>query len=547
MPARILLVTLNAKYIHASLGLRYLLANMQRYGGDELRACTTLQEFTIHRPAQAIVDTVLAALDADTTNINTHPAAVQIVGLGVYIWNVLQTTEVVRLLKAQRPSVKVVLGGPEVSHELEGQAIVQLADHVITGWGDVSFPKLCRTLVFGPQPLMKVIAGEQPPLDALDLPYADYSDTDIAQRVLYVEASRGCPFKCEFCLSALDKTAWAFEQDAFLAEIDTLYQRGARSFKFVDRTFNLKIDASVRVLQFFLDRLAVQPHELLQLHFEVVPDHLPERLQAMLVQFPPGVLQLEIGIQSFNPEVQQRISRRQDNATTRANIAWLVQHTHAHLHTDLIFGLPGESWASFAQGFDALYALHPHEIQLGLLKRLRGTPLANRSKAGEVAQYGMAYQSEPPYTVLYTDAVSAQEVQAFTRLARYWDLVANSGRFARALVLLLEGSPTAPVPSAFAAFEAFADWLWARTGATSTLTPELLLDALFDYLSTQRALPADQVRAALLADYVASGARSNPKALQGHLPRRESSAKAALALHQRQDRHQRHQGEPTTP
>jgi radical SAM superfamily enzyme YgiQ (UPF0313 family) len=536
MPARILLVTLNAKYIHASLGLRYLLANMARHGGADLRECTALREFTIHRPAQEVVDAVLADLDAH--------APVHIVGFGVYIWNVLQTTEVVRLLKAQRPHVKVVLGGPEVSHELEGQAIVQLADHVITGWGDVSFPQLCRALVHGPQPLMKVIAGVQPPLDEVDLPYVEYSATDIAQRVLYVEASRGCPFKCEFCLSALDKTAWAFEQQAFLAEIDMLYQRGARSFKFVDRTFNLKIDASVRVLQFFLDRLAAQPDQPLQLHFEVVPDHLPERLQAMLVQFPPGVLQLEIGIQSFNPEVQQRIARRQNNATTSANIAWLVQHTQAHLHTDLIFGLPGETWHSFAQGFDALYALRPHEIQLGLLKRLRGTPLANRSKAGEVAQFGMAYQSEPPYTVLHTDAVSTHEVQAFTRLARYWDLVANSGRFARALVLLLEGQASAPVVSAFAAFHAFADWLWARTQATSTLTPELLLDALFDYLTTERALPADEVRAALLADYVASGARSNPKALQGLLPRRASQRAttgqaAPSALHHRQDRHQR--------
>ena len=107
----------------------------------------------------------------------------------------------------------------------------------------------------GPRPLMKVIAGEQPPLEEIDLPYAEFSDDDLAHRLLYVEASRGCPFKCEFCLSALDKTAWAFDEDAFLAELATLYARGARNFKFVDRTFNLKIDASIRILQFFLDRL----------------------------------------------------------------------------------------------------------------------------------------------------------------------------------------------------------------------------------------------------------------------------------------------------
>jgi radical SAM superfamily enzyme YgiQ (UPF0313 family) len=183
MSARIVLATLNAKYIHASLGLRYLMANMARHGGADLLDVTTLREFTIHRPAQEVVDALLAELG---------DAPVRIVGLGVYIWNVAQTHAVVRLLKQQCPQVKVVLGGPEVSHEWENQPIVDAADHVITGWGDVSFPKLCRALVHGPQPLMKVIAGEQPPLTDIELPYAQYSATDLAQRVLYVEASRGC-------------------------------------------------------------------------------------------------------------------------------------------------------------------------------------------------------------------------------------------------------------------------------------------------------------------------------------------------------------------
>ena len=154
MPHRIVLATLNAKYIHASLGLRYLRANMARHGGADLDACTTLQEFTIHRAPQDIVDALVAALGP------AQAGAVCIVGFGIYIWNVVPSTAVVALLKAQRPDVKVVLGGPEVSHELADQAIVAMADHVITGWGDVSFPKLCRALVHGPRPLMKVIAGE---------------------------------------------------------------------------------------------------------------------------------------------------------------------------------------------------------------------------------------------------------------------------------------------------------------------------------------------------------------------------------------------------
>ena len=249
MPPRIILATLNAKYIHASLGLRYLLANMARHGGADLRAMAVLREFTIRRPVQEVADALLQELGPPTD-------AVQVVGLGVYIWNVQQTTALVRLLKAQRPQLRVVLGGPEVSHELDTQDVVSLADHVITGWGDVSFPQLCKALVHGPQPLMKVIAGVQPPLDEIALPYDEYDAADLAHRVLYVEASRGCPFKCEFCLSALDKTAWAFDADQFLAALAALYQRGARNFKFVDRTFNLKIDASVRILQFFLDRMA---------------------------------------------------------------------------------------------------------------------------------------------------------------------------------------------------------------------------------------------------------------------------------------------------
>ncbi len=520
----IVLATLNAKYIHSSLGLRCLLANM----GD-LRERTALCEFTIARPAGEVVAALLATLDA-------RPAGVRIVGFGVYIWNVRQTAAVIRLLKAQRPDVKVVLGGPEVSHEVDRQAIVALADYVITGWGDLSFAALCRDLRDGRAPGGRVIAGAQPPLTQLALPYAEYSDADLAHRLLYVEASRGCPFKCEFCLSALDKTAWAFALDAFLDAMLGLYRRGARNFKFVDRTFNLKIDASSRILTFFLARLAEQAAQgeanHLFVHFEVVPDHLPERLKQLIVQFPPGVLQFEVGIQTFDVVVQQRISRKQDNEQTALNLRWLLSESHAHLHADLIFALPGETLASFAAGFDRLYALGPHEIQLGILKRLRGTPIDRHTLA-----YGMVYDPAPPYTVQQTAAVDAATVQAFTRFARYWDMLANSGRFKETLVLLLSPAAAPERPSPFYAFHDFSAWLWLRTGKTSGLTPEALVDALFDYLHGQRGLAASLVQGCLLTDYVASGARSNPRALQGLLPKREAPLASARQLVPRQERH----------
>jgi len=518
---RIVLATLNARYIHASLGLRYLLANLDRHGGAGLRAQAVLREYTISKPASEVVADLLTALgEAD--------GAVQIVGLGVYIWNVTQTLEVIRLLKTARPDVTVVLGGPEVSHETDQQLITTLADFVITGWGDVSFAKLCRALIDGPPPLMKVIQGAQPDLADIDLPYLEYSAADLAHRLLYVEASRGCPFKCEFCLSALDKTAWAFELDRVLVALEGLYQRGARNFKFVDRTFNLKVDHSARILQFFLDKLKGDGGGFF-LHFEVIPDHLPDRLKTLLAQFPPGLLQLEVGVQSFNEAVQKTISRRQDNTATEANLRWLLAHSHAHLHADLIFGLPSETLPSFANGFDRLLAIGPHEIQLGILKRLRGAPVARHTEA-----HGMVYAAEAPYTVLQTGVVDADTLARFTRFARYWDLLANSGRFGQTLALLLDQAPGA---SPFWRFWALSERLWQRLDATHKLTPEALVDALFDDLSQN--LPPDTVRQALLADYLASGAKSNPKALQGLLHRPVlSPAKSTRTLATRQQRHQ---------
>ena len=511
----IVLATLNAKYIHASLGLRYLLANMDVHGGPGLKSQTQLREFVIAQPPLLIVEQLLAL----------EP---RVIGLGVYIWNVVETTQVVQLLKALRPDIKVVLGGPEVSFEIDSQEICRLADHVITGWGDVSFPKLCRALLDGPQPLMKVIAGEQPPLSAIALPYNEYTPDDLANRLLYVEASRGCPFKCEFCLSSLDKTAWAFDLDAFMAELDKLVQRGARNFKFVDRTFNLKVDFSVRILQFFLDQMKAQGADFF-VHFEVVPDSLHDRLKELIAQFPAGTLQFEVGIQSFNPDVQQRISRKQDNSKTADNLRWLVTQSPAHVHADLIFGLPGETLASFAIGFDKLYALAPHEIQFGILKRLRGTPITRHT-----ADYAMVYEPQTPYTILQNSTVDFITMQRIKRFARYWDLVANSGRFKGALALLLAPG------SAFNHFLNFSDWLWQTTGKTHQFAHEKLTDLVHDHLVDVRGFNRETVQAALLADYTGSGARGRPQCLALQLnaqPPVQKTSKTSQHLAQRQARH----------
>jgi radical SAM superfamily enzyme YgiQ (UPF0313 family) len=491
MPA-ILLSTLNARYYHASLGLRYLLANM-----GELEVETHIAEFTIQQRPIEVVEAILAQ----------QP---RIVGFGVYIWNIEETTKVAAMLKRVAPEITVVLGGPEVSYEWEQQEIVGYADYLITGWGDVSFPKLCRALLAGGSPAQKVIAGEQPALSEIRLPYRLYTDHDIAHRLLYVEASRGCPFKCEFCLSSLDKTAWPFDIDVFLDEMRRLYERGARHFKFVDRTFNLNIKTSLRILEFFLERM----DETLFLHFEVIPDHLPDKLKEAILRFPPGSLQFEVGVQTFDQEVQSLISRKQDNTKTEDNLRWLREHSPAHLHVDLIIGLPGEDMNSFAQGFNRLAAINPHEIQVGILKRLRGTPIIRHTD-----QFGMRYNPHPPYNILATDRIDFATMQRLSRFARYWDMVANSGRFRRAMPLLLAADP-------FAHFLRFSDWLYGKVQQTHQIALDRLYDLVFDALVQEFVVPLAAALEALARDYEDSGAKGAPRFLE-HAPHPATAAGAS--------------------
>jgi radical SAM superfamily enzyme YgiQ (UPF0313 family) len=500
----IVLATINARYVHASLGLRYLRANM-----GELHTRTHIVEFVLGARPIDMVEQLLAL----------HP---KIVGFGVYIWNVEETARAVAQLKRVAPEVIVVVGGPEVSHETGEQRVCADADYTVTGWGDVTFPRLACALLAGERPIERIVAGEQPPLKQLALPYAEYTEEDIAKRFIYVEASRGCPFKCEFCLSSLDKTAWPFDLDTLLDALANLHARGARHFRFVDRTFNLKATTSLRILDFFLERM--DDHTFL--HFELIPDHLPDSLKEAISRFPAGALHFEVGIQTWNTDVQALISRRQDNERAAENLTWLRTHTDALVHVDLIVGLPGEGLASFGAGFDRLLALKPHEIQVGILKRLRGTPIARHTEA-----HRMRYNPDPPYNVLATGRIAFADMQRMTRFARYWDMVGNSGRFARALALLLHvgGSP-------FERFMAFADWFYARTGKTHEIAIERMYDALHAYLVETLRVDAAEAEAALAADYEGSGAKGRLVFMQSGV-RPERAAGNTARSRMRQVRH----------
>ncbi len=506
--AEILLSTLNAKYLHSAFGLRYLYANL---GALETRAA--IKEFDINQRTADIAEDILAR-------------APRVLGLGVYIWNAAQMLELVAMLKRLAPEMCIVLGGPEVSHETEAQTLCALADYVICGEADLAFAELAARLLAGERPEGKILRPPPPDTGALVLPYAEYTEDDCAHRVIYVEASRGCPFACEFCLSSLDERVRAFPLDAFLAAMDGLLARGVRQFKFVDRTFNLQIETSRRILQFFLER----HRPGLFVHFEMIPDRLPAALREIIAAFPKGALQFEVGVQTLSQEVEARISRRQNHARMAEAFAFLRDHTGVHVHADLIAGLPGEDLESFARGFDALYAMGPQEIQLGILKRLRGTPIVRHDAA-----FGMIYAASPPYEVLRTDALSFATLQRLKRLAKYWDIFCNSGNFKDTMNALLD-----PAPSAFHAFLAFSDWLYPRLGATWGIALHRQYELVWQY-TEHLGWPRDTAARLLLDDYTRTRS-DRPAWLLAHLTPSDRAAlatrpRAGRGLPKRQSRH----------
>ena len=545
-PASILLAAINARHSHASMGARCLLANM----GD-LRGQTELAEFTLQQPVVNIADAIAVR----------NP---RILGLGVYIWNAARVAELLPLLRQKLPQTKIVLGGPEitdpesparqgrlalpeafqssgpqvgrtlrVSRDFNSPVISarppclshpvnpvhpvknsysELADFLILGEGDLAFPSLCRDILstIHSRPFASicgVFRPSPPALAKIRMPYDEYTDADLAHRLLYVESSRGCAMRCDYCVSANDEVVRYFPMPPLLAAFDQLLARGARVFKFCDRSFNLDIPRAVEILSFFRDRLPQYPG--LFLHFEMFPDRFPAELREVLARFPPRSLQLEIGLQSFNPAVLETIRRPQDLERAADNLRFLRQQTHAWLHTDLIAGLPGEFPESFAAGFDRLAALTPHEIQLGILKKLPGAPIARHDDA-----FAMRYSPAPPYEILSTRDWPAEHLARTARFAHYWDAIVNSQRFIPAAPLIWKGAP-----SVFAEFMEFSDWMGLRFSMEHGVALPDLVEAVFDFLTRIRGILPETAAEALICGYRHDGARDIPPALAPHLRR----------------------------
>ena len=489
---KIILTTLNSRFTHTSIALRYLFANL-----TELQSDALIQEFTINDAMQSIAQKLLS-----------HKP--KIIGIGVYIWNVKEVYELIHIIKKVSPSTKIILGGPEVSHE-PFRVNLDLADFIIQGEGDIAFYELCKNILSSNEPKEKIIKMSMPSLKNIALPYRYYSDDDIKNRYIYVEASRGCPFECEFCLSSMDEKVRAFDIDKLLEEFELLWQRGARNFKFIDRTFNLNIKTATTLLDFFLNKEQNEPYFA---HFEVVPDHFPQSLKSKIASFKDGALQLEIGIQTLNPQIAKNISRVLNLEKIKENILFLENETHAHIHLDLIVGLPGESLGSFGRNLDELVSLSSCEIQIGILKKLSGTYI-NRHDI----EHKMIYSDIPPYDVLQTSQLTFEQIGIMKRFSRFWDLTYNSGNFKQSVKLIWQDE------SVFENFYAFGLWMYEQTDSTWQISLQRLGELLFRYLCEVKQLAPEVVANIMIDDMMRLEGRVLPQYLKQYASNLSSSAK----------------------
>ncbi|ATB69685.1 radical SAM domain protein [Sulfurospirillum diekertiae] len=498
----ILLTTFNARYTHTSIAQRYLFANL-----EELQEKAKILEFVINSQVA----------DAAEEILSYNP---KIVGIGAYIWNALEVQELISILKKVAPHIFIVLGGPEASH-FPHRVDFSGADYIIQGEGDIAFYELCQTLLEGHKPNEHVIKAPMVHLNAIKLPYDYYTDHDIKNRYCYVEASRGCPFTCEFCLSSADKKVRDIEIERFIGELEKLWQRGVRNFKFIDRTFNLSIENATKLLDFFLAKT-----EACFVHFEVIPDHFPSALREKIAQFPPAALQLEVGIQTLDPEISKNIHRRLNIAKIEDNLAFLQQQTHAHLHVDLIIGLPGESLEGFGRNLDKLYSLTQCEIQIGILKKLSGTTISRHDEI-----HGMKYCDKPPYDILQNNLIPFKEMQKMKRFARFWDMVYNSGNFKKSAIHLWHDGKV------YDGFYAFSEWLYTQTKSTWQISLDRLAELIFRYLCEVMKYEQECIKAMLIEDIMTIRGRKMPSFLRENYVQEEVHKEGTSKLNKRQLKH----------
>lgn len=413
----VVLSTLNSKFIHSSLALRYLKAYGEAHG-----QAYDIVEYTINMPVLHIL-----------SDITEHD--IDVLGFACYIWNIEMTLHVVDMVKAVRPDIKIVLGGPEVSFTAD-ELLERCPniDYIVQGEGEEAFHTLVTALQLGNDGLDPVIPGvrgrkdgsilgsleavEVSDLSTIPFPYTEEDMDDLEHKIIYYESSRGCPFSCQYCLSGNKNTVRFFPQKRTLQELQWFIDHGVKQVKFVDRTFNCAPHHHRPLMEFMRDS-----DTDMNFHLEMEPELMTEWETNILCETPPGRIQIEVGVQSTHKKTLDAINRYNDWPYIQKSIRPIIQAGRTHVHMDLIVGLPHEDFNRFGQSFNDLFSLQPHALQIGFLKLLKG------SGVRRMREYKYVADPLAPYEVLSTHVLPYDDVRFLKYFEDVFERFYNSERF----------------------------------------------------------------------------------------------------------------------
>ena len=413
----VVLSTLNSKFIHSSLALRYLKAYGEAHG-----QAYDIVEYTINMPVLHIL-----------SDITEHD--IDVLGFACYIWNIEMTLHVVDMVKAVRPDIKIVLGGPEVSFTAD-ELLERCPniDYIVQGEGEEAFHALVTALQLGNDGLNPVIPGvrgrrngrilgsveavEVRDLSTIPFPYTEEDMKDLEHKIIYYESSRGCPFSCQYCLSGNKNTVRFFPQERTLQELQWFIDHGVKQVKFVDRTFNCAPKHHRPLMEFMRDTETDMNY-----HLEMEPELMTDWETNILCETPPGRIQIEVGVQSTHKKTLDAINRYNDWPYIQKSIRPIIQAGRTHVHMDLIVGLPHEDFNRFGQSFNDLFSLQPHALQIGFLKLLKG------SGVRRMREYKYVADPLAPYEVLSTHVLPYDDVRFLKYLEDVFEHFYNSERF----------------------------------------------------------------------------------------------------------------------
>lgn len=439
---KILLTTLNSQYVHSNPALKYLYTVTADTSAD-----IDIREFTINNETSYIYGEILRA-------------NYDIVCFSCYIWNIEQTKSLASDLKKAKPNMLICLGGPEVSFDAHiFAADNKWVDMILCGEGEYPFFRLCQVLKDPELPLNTVpglvykaggkiyVNPQIEPMDFNCIPFL-YSILECEpDKVVYYESTRGCPFKCAYCLSSIDKSIRALSLDRVKADLGYFLYKKVMQVKFIDRTFNYDVDRAYEIFKYLIDN----DNGVTNFHFEICGDLLTKNTLKLLETARKGLFQFEIGIQSANPETLYEINRKENIYPILYNVEKLMEMGNIHIHVDLIAGLPYETYELFGRSFDKVYNLGADAFQMGFLKVLKGTPLHQRSEA-----YGLVYREKAPYEIISNRWITADELARLKMIEKMLDIYYNRHGFENSLALLLEKLDVAP----FKLFEMLAEFYY---------------------------------------------------------------------------------------